>query len=386
MNDISKNANKYKSNLRESELVIQILEILAEALIKQNMAQNLIQHMTNYMSMEVYNLSKNNCDEILSLIFDFLATNKSFGEGLEFFITFRDMFKVSNYSPIKAFIFYFAYYMKDYSKIDKLLYNFTISDLDIKHSNDYRIYCLYCYYKGLIHLQKREFEFAAFSFLSSIVLTRFDRFKIIEWTQWEGFRKLVLITPFLNDQFRRFMEDKLNGLEKLRKIDDFKVYYDLYTSMTKVISEAPTNMAKFLVEQEKELKESGNFGLANFSLIELRFKLIVNELKKYKRILLNKFCNKINLSAEIVRDILEMYSAQGKIAVKFDEDSTIIEVINCELDSERKLEELKKYYGLLNEATLNWTLLDLAEINSTKKEKKGVAQEFDFTEDVLMNG
>ncbi|MCQ2817277.1 MAG: hypothetical protein MJ252_08435 [archaeon] len=343
---------------------------MAEAFVKNQMANNLMTILTQYMCPELYLLAREDCDEIFQVIFEFLAKNKTYLDGRNFFNSFQNMFKTTEYSPIKAYIFYFSYYSKNYSEIDRILYNFAQHQFKITESAERRNYFLFQYYKGLIHLHKKEFVFAAFSFLSLIGCAKPVDFKFVDYIQLEGFKKLILIYPLLDSSFKEFMRTQLKKLEQYKNISQFDKYYKLYEKLISSPKEGCLALTAFIVEQEKEIKTSANLGLANYSLMEARFQLIKGELKKYKRIFLNKFCNKINLAAELVKNILEIYSLRGCIDVKYDEETTIIEVISCDMDSEKKMEELKKCYGLLNTASMNWALYGMAEQVQTKPNKK----------------
>lgn len=349
---------EYKSDLNKSRCALFVFSLIGEALMKDH-ADYVTSGLTIYVCPEIYKIDSLRIDKLFRLAFFHYSSKKKFREGFRFFMQFENLTKTTEYCVIRPYLLYFAYVTQQYSDVEKFIYNFVAPTFAITSYEDMRDFDLYNLYKGMIHIQKREFIFAAFSFLNLTKTMKKLNYRCFDLLQLEGLKRLVLIYPFLDKKFQDFVSSEMKKIEKIKFVNQIDKWYNLFESFKKTKGEACNCFASFINERNIDLKNDNLLGLANYSLIELRFKTIVEELKKYKKISLVKLSNKLNFKVDVVKNILEIYSCQGRIDVKIDEESTTIEVINCEKDSQRKLEELKKYYSYLNNASFDLALLDM---------------------------
>ena len=93
----------------------------------------------------------------------------SYIEGLNFFNSFSSCIKNLKFNSLKAYLFYYAFQTNRYSSpLIKELINQQLLVAEIKSTQDYVDFCIYCFYKGLYVLSKNNYYMATYLFSTAV--------------------------------------------------------------------------------------------------------------------------------------------------------------------------------------------------------------------------
>ena len=311
---------------------------------------------------EIYTSNPELVQEIFRLYFLLYSNMMYYKDGYNFCKEFLHLLPRTKYSNVRGYFLFFAYQLKNYSEIDEVM-NTNIIETSYKTQVDSNDFCLYTFYKGLIHLSKEEYVMAAFSFMICIVPFTKHFPSVIDFLQIESFKRLCLLFHIVDNEFKPMIINILKYLEMLKHSPKLSPFFEIIE-----LRNDPYILLEQFINTKKTFLRSNNlYGLAKKALWETRFKAVTEVLCKYKRIKLTKVSNMVNLKMQNVVKVLEMNVAKNRINVRYDEVEDILEVIKCSMNNPESFEELKKYYKYLIASCQDLFTYDMTKINESKK-------------------
>ena len=110
------------------------------------------------------------CLDILREYFEFFALNEYIlsEEGIKFFGSFN-FIKNQKFNSLKTFLFYLAYQSKKFgSPMVKELLSQELLTAEITDPKVYLDFCMYCFFKGLYYIEKKNYFLATYLFCTPV--------------------------------------------------------------------------------------------------------------------------------------------------------------------------------------------------------------------------
>ena len=324
--------------------------------------QQTIPILKKLLSEEIYTKYPDVVQDIFRLYFVLYSNMMYYKDGYNFCKEFLHLLPRTKYSNVRGYFLFFAYQLKNYSEIDEVMKT-NIIETSYKTQLDSNDFCLYTFYKGLIHLIKEEYVMAAFSFMMCIVPFTKHLPSVIDYLQIESFKRLCFLLHLVDDEFKPMIYNILKYLDMMKHSPKLSPFFELidFKNNPHIILE------KFINSKKTFLRSNNLYGIAKKALWETRFKAVTEVLCKYKRIKLTKVSNIVSVKMENVVKVLEMNVAKNRINVRYDEVDDILEVIKCNINNPDSFEELKKYYQYLIASCQDLFTYDMTKINESKK-------------------
>lgn len=296
--------------------------------------------------------------KLLRCYFKHFASKTSLhSNGLNFFSQFDFAIKNLEFNPIKNYLLYFAYQLNnlEHPLIKELLSQHLIK-AGIYDSGSYLDFCMYCFYRGMIYIENKNFFMASYYF--SVVLdmgfNSVDKGIILN-NFVQQMIKMLFFLKYLSDfnlSEVLFKEERIEGFSK----DSFNTGDESIDKYLKRIKADPLSLKDFqdfCKDYNDEIKNFKLLGLKNAAEDEIKFNIIKNYISDYKRIKLAKVVSEIGLQFDDVLRILKKNVVEGRINIKYDEIDDIIEVFDIEVGLKKNCEENQKIYKIFIESNKN---------------------------------
>ena len=295
---------------------------------------------------------------ILRIYFKFYANHEEYYiEGLKFFSKFPELLKNQSFNSVKAYLFYFAYQLRNYSSQDvKELLNQNLLNAIIEDNKTYLDFCMYCFYRGLYFIERKDFYMASYYYCSAVSIGlkgNRNNIKLFNGFNCQMIRSLCCL-KFLTD---------FNVVNALFKDSRFNRSYEEYL----LIDHQDISLClDFIKEHKTELNDFKTFilkdinfencalkGLINAAEEEIMFKVIKQNLKMYKRTRVARISTLTQLDYSVIMKILKKKVLEGEINVKYDESEDIIEVLDVDPGLKEKVKKTKDLYEKIMEGNKN---------------------------------
>ena len=305
---------------------------MCEPLLKKFLTQN------NFI------LYGNKCNNIMRNYFSYYTNDfKKINEkGYDFFKQYIDISPQTTFNSAKAFYLYFAFQLnKNDSKLQEIL-NQIIVTSSFHSFEEYRDFSLFCLYKGMFHLKYKHYIKASFSFL--MALNKIGN--TISNCHIDCYKRLLLLKHIVDDEFVELIDRCIKQASVINNCDGVDQF--LYLNIKRL---------EELIKQKQTLAQDKLTGLAYVALFSLLNKKITSYLRRYRRISLKQLSKLTEIKGENILVVLQKNVAKGKMNVKYDEVSDIIEVIQCDIGN-KSIDEVKDMYREMIMLTNNLVTFD----------------------------
>ena len=247
------------------------------------------------------------------------------------------------------FLFYFAYQTKKYSSVQvKELLKQELLNANITDPRVYAEFCMYCFYRGLYYIEKRDFFMATYYYCVAISMGlkgNSEDCKVLNNFSIQMIRSLCFlksltdfnIKSYLFREHRMYNEDEL----LLIKNEDINVFL----GYIKNDKDDLTSFNNFIKDKKEMIKNYKLSGLKKEAEEALIFKIIKENLFLYKKI---KIKNENDLMMVIRKKVMS-----GEISVKYDDVSEVIEVFDVDPGLKERVERTKDLYKKIIDANKN---------------------------------
>ena len=303
---------------------------------------------------ENFYFSSNLCPELFRELFKFFAKSDILlQDGLSFFESFPFLIKKDGFNTAKAFLFYFAYRTKAYgSPMVKELLSQIFPTANITDGDVYLEFCMYCFYKGLYYIEKRNFFIATYLYCTAVQIGLNNQENLIIFNEFSlqmirclCFLKILCDFDIKNCLFKKaeyksFMNDKVDD-EDIDNCLDFlkndKVTFDTFEA--------------FIGANKKNILNYKLSGLKREAEEMLILTKIRENIKIFKKIKLSKLCQLTNIKFEELLRVIKKKCLEGELNVKYDEENDIIEVFDVDPGMNERMKKTQELYKNLIEAS-----------------------------------
>ena len=230
---------------------------------------------------------------------------------------------------------------KKYSSQEvKDILNQTLLNVSLSDNKSYLDFCMYCFYRGMYCLEKKDFYMAAYYYTSAVsigIKNNIKDFKLLNNFNTQMIRSLCFLKFLTNFDVvsALFKESRFkHGVDKDNK-------NDLNTFRT------------FTLQDEDNIKHCKLNGLFKAAEDEVYFNMIKEKLKIYKRTTIAKLSTFTQLDYDVIMRILKKKVLEGEINIKYDESQDIIEVYDTDPGLKEKVEKTKQLYEKIIEGNKN---------------------------------
>lgn len=275
--------------------------------------------------------------------------------GLTFFQSFPDLYKSQKFDFLKAYLFYFAYRTKRFgSPLVKELLAQEYLNATINDSGEYLDFSMYCFYKGLYYIEKRNFFIATYLYCTAVEMginNDSERITVFNEFTIQMIRSLCFL-KVLSDF------DINSHLFKKSRFNNFKenVNYDDIDECFSFLNNETINLEKFIsfVNSNKEIYINNKLnGLKKEAEEMLILKKIRDSLKLYKKIKLTKLSQSTKIDFNYLLKVIKKKCLSGELNVKYDEETDIIEVYDIDPGMKERVKKTQEMYKDIIEANKN---------------------------------
>ena len=309
------------------------------------------------INLETFNKFPDEPLDVLRHYFQFYASNDDLlVEGLKFFNLFPSILRANKFNSVKAFLFYFAYQTKRYNKPPvKNLLEQELLNVNITESKVYLEFCMYCFYKGLYYIEKRDFFMASYLYCTAVSMgLRGNTDDAIVFNQFslQMMRNLCFLKSLTEYDIK-------NALFKERNMSHYSndlVKYETVDEMINYIKNEKNDLNAFntFTKSNKEMIENCKLkGLRNEAEEALIFRKIKETLFLYKKIKMSKLSQLTQIEFNDLMKVIKKKVISGEINVKYDEASDILEVFNVDPGLKERVQKTKDLYNKIIEANKN---------------------------------
>ena len=307
---------------------------------------------------ELFNKFPDEPLDVLRHFFKFFAEQSDLlVEGLKFFSQFPAYISTQKFNSIKAFLFYFAYQTKKYSSVQvKELLKQELLNANITDPRVYAEFCMYCFYRGLYYIEKRDFFMATYYYCVAISMGlkgNSEDCKVLNNFSIQMIRSLCFlksltdfnIKSYLFREHRMYNEDEL----LLIKNEDINVFL----GYIKNDKDDLTSFNNFIKDKKEMIKNYKLSGLKKEAEEALIFKIIKENLFLYKKIKIKKLSEKLKVNENDLMMVIRKKVMSGEISVKYDDVSEVIEVFDVDPGLKERVERTKDLYKKIIDANKN---------------------------------
>lgn len=324
------------------------------------MYQNTIPLLKKIITEEIYSSYTEHVNDIFRLYFTLYSNTMYYNDGYNFCKEFLHLLPRTKYSTIKGYFLFFSYQLKNFTEIDDIMCT-TLTETNYTSQIESNDFCLFAFYKGLIHLMHEDYVMASFSFMMCILPFTKHLPSIIDFLQIESFKRLCFLLHLVDEEFKPMIFNMLRYLDVMKHCPKLAPFFELID-----LTRNPYMIVENFINTKKTFLRSNNlYGIAKKTLWESRFKAVAEVLRKYKRIRLTKLSNMVNIKKENVVKVLEMNVVKNRINVRYNEVEDILDVVKC--DGNFGVDEIKKYYKYLVSACQDLFTYDITKIDEERK-------------------
>jgi hypothetical protein len=335
------------------------------------------------ITIDLYNKCPEETMDVLRHYFKFFAEyDQLYIEGLKFFSLFHDFIKIQKFTSIKAFVFYFAYQTKRYNfpEVQELLGQ-ELLNVNICEPKKYLEFCMYCFYKGLYYIERKNFFMA--SYLYSVAVSmglqgNSEDCKILNNFSMQMIRSLCLLKSLSDFDIKGYMfkESRNHYYGNDNEIQNIK--YEEIPECLNYIKNEKNELQPFnaLIKSNKNFSEKYKLkGLIIEAENALIFKKIKETLCMYKKIKMSKLAQNCQVDFNDLMKVIKKKVLEGEINIKYDEATDILEVFDLDPGLKEKVQKTKELYKNIIEANKNLfihlrekKMRELSENKMTKEE------------------
>ena len=335
------------------------------------------------ITIDLYNKCPEETMDVLRYYFKFFAEyDQLYIEGLKFFSLFHDFIKIQKFTSIKAFVFYFAYQTKRYNfpEVQELLGQ-ELLNVNICEPKKYLEFCMYCFYKGLYYIERKNFFMA--SYLYSVAVSmglqgNSEDCKILNNFSMQMIRSLCLLKSLSDFDIKGYMfkESRNHYYGNDNEIQNIK--YEEIPECLNYIKNEKNELQPFnaLIKSNKNFSEKYKLkGLIIEAENSLIFKKIKETLCMYKKIKMSKLAQNCQIDFNDLMKVIKKKVLEGEINIKYDEATDILEVFDLDPGLKEKVQKTKELYKNIIEANKNLfihlrekKMRELSENKMTKEE------------------
>ena len=172
----------------------------------------------NLIELITYELSEKDsiCLNILREYFEFYAEYNLLNDGLKYFEKYPDFIKTPKFTSVKTFLFYFAYQTKKFtSPMIKELLSQKLLSAEITKPKEYLDFCMYCFFKGLYFIEKKNYFMATYLYCS-----------VVHMGLTNSYEELYI--------FNEFSIQMIRALCFLKGLSDFDITNYLFQSKSRI--------------------------------------------------------------------------------------------------------------------------------------------------------
>ena len=302
---------------------------------------------------------------LLRQFFEFYASNEQyFIEGLKFFSMFPEIIKNEEFNPIKAFLFYLAYQTKKYGSQEvQVLLGQNLMNALILDNKTYLDFCMYCFYRGIYCLEKKDYYMTSYYYCTALAIglkRNANNAKLINGFTCQMLRSLC----FLRYLTKFNIKEALNREIRLHQFDD-NVLIDhqdvafCWEFLTKEKDDLKS-FNEFVKEENENIKNCNLLGLKTAAEEEIKYEIIKDALKVFKRIRMSKIATVKQLEVNDIMKILKKKVLEGEINIKYDESEDIIEIYDIDPGLKERVKKSTDLYQKIMEGNKNM-FIDLKE-------------------------
>lgn len=329
--------------------------------------------------------------EAITLIHQFFLFYASYEdyyiEGLKFFSLFTDILKEEKFNPMKAYIFYFAYQLKKFSSKEvKDILAQTLLNAEIMDSKTYLDFCMYCFYRGLYCLEKRDYYMTSYFYCIPIQIgLKAKNGKLINNFTTQMLRSLCFLRVLTKFRIKEALnyESRFRSFDELTMIDHQDVSYCLnFINKSKIDLK---DFKDFIKEEDENIKKCSLEGLKQAAEEELIFQILKETLKVYKKIKMTKIAQLKKLEVKDIMKVLKKKVLAGEIYVKYDESEDIIETFDVDPGAKERVKKTSELYEKIMEGNKNM-FINLKNKKLDQLSGKASAKDMEIMTNLIANG
>ena len=344
------------------------------------------------ITLETYNKFPEETMDVLRHYFKFFAEfDGLLIEGLKFFSHFEEFIKVQKFNSIKAFVFYYAYQTKKFNFPEvKELLGQKLLNVYINDSKAYLDFCMYCFYKGLYYIEKRNYFMASYLYTVPVSMGlrgNFEDCKVLNNFSVQMIKSLCFLKPLSEFDIKGNLinERRMYGYNEILTIK----YEDVNECLNYIINENNNiqNFNNFLKSNKEFANNNKLRGLKKEAEEALIFQKLKEILSLYKKIKMTKLVQKSQIDFNDLMKVAKKKVMAGEINIKYDENTDILEVFDVDPGLKERVEKSKELYKNIIDANKNVfinlkdrRIKELSRENLTKEEMEFIntrrAQEF----------
>ena len=290
--------------------------------------------------------TNSNCVEVLREFFELYSQTEGYERGLRFFESFLEIIKNQSFNSVKAFLFFFAYQTKKYgSPAVKELLKQELINVKIENRNEYLDFCMYCFFKGLYYIERKNYFMAAYLYSTALYIginNPYENIIVFNDFSLQMVRALCFLKCLSDFNTSEFIFRNKNifnilSITKNQEIDELLAFLkrdkvDLYYFDN-------------FIKNKDFYKDYKLIGLKNECLEMLILKKLREILSLYKKIKLTKLVELIQVDFKDLLKTIKKKCIEGELNVKYDEETDVLEVFDVDpgkLENIRKTQEIYK--------------------------------------------
>ena len=364
MNFIHKEIKKISENLELSIASIQTYYILLnykkiksaeeKLAMLMNFKDDLIQLIT-YDLFDKFDI----CLEILRQYFEFFAINEDIflEEGINLFGSFKDFIKNLKFNSLKTFLFYLAYQAKKFgSPMVKELLSQELLTAEITDPKVYLDFCMYCFFKGLYYIEKKNYFLATYLFCTPVKMGLNNYLEnIIVFNEYtvQMIKALCFLKALTDFDITNYLfkeKSRISFFEEKTKYDEID---DCFAFLRKERIDYD-NFSNFIKMNKEIYQDYKLIGLKNEAREMVILKKIKDNLKFYKKIKLAKLSQKTNIEFNLLLKIIKKKYISGDLNVKYDEACDVLEVFDIDPGMKGNVKKTQDLYKSIIEGNKNY--------------------------------
>ena len=311
------------------------------------------------ITLEFFNKFSDEALDVLRHFFCFYADHDElFIEGIKFFSLFPEIIKSQRFNSLKSFLFYFAYQTKRYNfPLVKVLFEQELINTNIVDPKVYLEFCMYCFYMGLYHIEKKDFFLASYLYCISVKMGlegNYDDTKLFNQFSLQMIRSLCFLKSLTSFDIKNYLF-KESRLSHFYNEANF-IQYENIAELFNYIKNEKVDL-KSLKELEKANKNMIHDyklqGLKNEAEEEIIFRAIKEILSIYKKINMSKLAQKTQIEFDDIVKVMKKKVMSGEINIKYDVSTDVVEVFDIDPGLKERVQRVKNLYAKVVEANKN---------------------------------
>ena len=339
----------------------------------------------NLIELITYELSEKDsiCLNILREYFEFYAEYNLLNDGLKFFEKYPDFIKTPKFTSVKTFLFYFAYQTKKFtSPMIKELLSQKLLNAEITKPKEYLDFCMYCFFKGLYFIEKKNYFMATYLYCSVVhmgLTNSYEELYIFNEFSIQMVRALWFLKGLSDFDITNYL---FKSKSRIAKLSDEKMQFENIDECLAYLRKDKIDLDIFnnFIKNNKDIYNDYKLiGLKNEAIEMLTLLKIKENLKMYKRIKLTKLSQIIKIEFNNLIKVIKKKCMEGELNLKYDEESDIIEVFDVDPGMKENVKKSQDLYKNIIEGNKNYF------INLRDKKLKQLNHEGNLNENMIIN-